>query len=84
MSTILRAKMSVDSVLSACDYLGDKQSEHIKLRAVYGQEGSSNAQWSKWTPNGSLELSITNPDAWGKVLPGQFFFIDISLAGKDD
>jgi hypothetical protein len=75
--------MSVESVLAACDHLGDKQSEQIKLRAVYGQEGSPNAQWSKWTPNGFLELSITNPGAWGKVLPGQFFFVDLTLTDRD-
>jgi hypothetical protein len=83
MSAILRCKMSVGSVKSSCDQNGDKNSEEISLQAVYGPEGSPNAQWSKWTPSAGLNIHISNPAAFGKVLPGQFFFVDLIPTDKD-
>jgi hypothetical protein len=83
MNAVLRCKMSVGSVKSSCDANGDKVAEEIALQAVYGPEGSPNAQWSKWTPSAGLTMYISNPGAFGKVLPGQFFFVDIILTDKD-
>jgi len=75
--------MSVGSVKSSCDANGDKVAEEVRLEAAYGPEGSPNAQWSKWTPAASLFMQINNPGAFGKVLPGQFFFVDIIPTDKD-
>lgn len=81
MST-LRLKMSVESVKSVCDNKGEKMQEEISLRCVYDSEGP-NKQWSKWTPNGSLAFTVSNPAAFGKVLPGQFYFVDLEACEKD-
>jgi hypothetical protein len=83
MSATLRLKMSIASVKSGCDQSGEKTSEEIALQAVYGPEGSANARWSKWTPSANLTMYVSNPDAFGKVLPGQFFFVDITPTDKD-
>lgn len=51
--------------------------EQIALAPVYGED---NKPWSKFTPCGSMQLTITNPDALGAFVPGQVYFIDISAA----
>jgi len=80
---VLRLKMFVESVKNVADNKGDKQSEEIQLRAVYGEGGSPNAQWSKWTPAGSLTMTVSNPQAFGRVLPGQFIFVDLTPTTKE-
>lgn len=84
MSAVLRLKMSVSSVKSVADSNGDKTQEEIGFNAVYSnEEGSANKQWSRWTPAASLTMSISNPLAFDKVLPGQFVFVDIIPCEKD-
>jgi hypothetical protein len=84
MDAVLRLKMSVSSVKKVCDSEGVITQEEISLMAVYSnKEGSANAQWSKWTPSASLVICISNPQAFGKVLPGQFVFVDLTPTDKD-
>lgn len=83
MDTILRLKMSVQSVKAVAGGDGQKVQEEIALAAVYGEEGSANRQWSQWTPSASLTMTVNNPAAFGKVLPGQFLFVDLIPAEKD-
>ncbi len=51
--------------------------EQITLAPVYGEE---NKPWSKFTPCGSMQLTITNPDAIGAFKPGEVYLIDIKPA----
>jgi hypothetical protein len=84
MNAVLRLKMTVNSVKSVADTNGDKTTEEIGFNAVYSNdEGSANKQWSKWTPAAGLTMTISNPQAFGKVLPGQFVFVDIIPCEKD-
>lgn len=56
-----------------------EQFETVILNAVYSSDPESeNYSWSKWTPSGMLNLTITNPDAQGKFEVGKEYFIDIS------
>lgn len=81
---VLRLKMSVNSVKRVADAEGNISQEEIGLNAVYSaKEGAANAQWSKWTPCAQLTMTISNPDAFGKVLPGQFVFVDLTPTDKD-
>lgn len=80
---MLRLKMCVNSVKRHADGNGDITQEEIQMSAVYGADGTANKQWSKWTPSGSLSFTVSNPEAFGKVLPGQFIFVDLSLTTKD-
>lgn len=81
---MLRLKMLVSSVKRVSDNEGNITSEELSLSAVYSnQVGSANAQWCKWTPIASLNFTVSNPDAFGQVLPGQFFFVDLTLTDKD-
>lgn len=46
--------------------------DSVKLRPVYG-DSEENKTWSKWTPAGSLELVIDNPEALALFDgPGEF------------
>lgn len=79
----IRAKMYVNEVKRCADSSGETSQEEIKLSAVYGKEGTANNQWSKYTPCGSLTMTISNPSAFGKLLPGQYFFVDLIPTEKD-
>ena len=91
METVLRAKMRVQSVEKTPydsydeETKGQKTEIHetVKLQAVSSNDGDVNEQWSKWTPNGELSLSISNPDACGKVQAGDYVFVDLIPCEKD-
>lgn len=83
MSAVLRLKMLVSTVKKSVDGEGNPYQEEVALSAVYGKEGSANGQWSRWTPSASLTMSISNPEAFGKVLPGSFMFVDLIPTDKD-
>jgi hypothetical protein len=83
MTAKLRLKMSIASVKSSCDQSGAKVGEEIALQAAYGPEGSANSQWSKWTPSANLTMYVTNPHAFDRVLPGQFYFVDLIPTTKE-
>lgn len=81
---VLRLKMCVNSVKTVHDNEGAAYQQELALTAVYSnKEGSANAQWSKWTPSASLTMTVSNPAAFGKVLPGQFLFVDLIPTDKD-
>lgn len=60
----------------APEIVGQKYNEQVRLDAVYGKDGSSNASWAKATPSGSVTLTIDNPAAWGHFKEGGFYFVD--------
>lgn len=74
--------MHVESVTQDLNEAGEVESELVKLSAVYGPEGSENADWAQWTPYASLELNITNPSALGKLVSGQEFYVDFTPVEK--
>jgi hypothetical protein len=81
---VLRLKMVVNSLKRHADQSGNVTQEELQLSAVYGAEGNkANEQWSKWTPSGSLQFTISNPSAFSKVMPGQFVFVDLTITDKD-
>lgn len=81
---MLRLKMVINTVARYANQSGEVESEEITASAVYSdKEGSANKQWAKWTPCGRLTFTVNNPDALGKVLPGQFFYVDLVPTDKD-
>jgi hypothetical protein len=52
----------------------------VTFNAVYGKDGSDNAQWSKWTPNGSLKMTINNEAVFDAFEPGKEYYLDITPA----
>ncbi len=51
--------------------------EEVKFAAVMGEE---NKEWSKWTPCGSLTMTINNPEALEQFKIGEFYFLDFTVA----
>ena len=80
---MVRAKMYVNSVKRHANSDGSISQEEVSLNAVYGPEGSANSKWAKYTPSGNLTMNITNQEAYGKILPGQYFFVDLTPCDKD-
>lgn len=73
-----RAKCRITGVQSS---LHPKQGDHRKvtLQPVFGAgEEDSNAQWSKFTPSGQVELTITNPEVWPDLVIGRAFYLDFT------
>jgi len=82
MSAVLRLKCQVSGVKRISYYGNSDESEELTLNAVYtGSE--ANKQWSKYTPSASLTMTISNPLAFGKALPGQYFFVDLIPTDKE-
>jgi hypothetical protein len=77
---MLRCKMRVQEVLHQKNEDGTTQQERVTLQAVYGPEGSENAQWSKWTPSATFTIHINNPEAFGKLSSGHEFYVDFTPA----
>lgn len=64
---------------SASNY-GDAKpvdTEEVKLAAV---TGPGNESWSKWTPSGRVEMTISNPEAVKQFEVGVDYFVDFSPA----
>ncbi|BCM88746.1 hypothetical protein IAD21_00588 [Abditibacteriota bacterium] len=68
MSKPFKAKLFVESVQTIYLPNGEKQGERVILRPVYSNDPQSeNYSFSKFTPQGNVELTITNPELWGNV-----------------
>lgn len=75
----VRAKMYV-SAITRYTY-GDQI--NVKLQAVTRSDGD-NKTWSAATPSGSVEMTISNKDAWPLFLEafekGQDLYLDFTVA----
>ena len=78
MEKVMRAKMKIMAVTPAYG-----NAEILKAYPVCSnmdQDGNSEDNtFSKFTPSGSLELCINNPDLMGKIKEGQTFYVDFTL-----
>lgn len=77
---VLRCKMRVSEVLHVKEADGATNQERVKLQAVYGDAGSANGDWSKWTPSATFDIYINNPKAFGQLSTGHEFFVDFTPA----
>lgn len=74
----LKAKMSVESVTKTA-YLA----EISKLRAVATSDpNNENYSYSKATPQATLEMHVTNPEAHGFFEPGAEYVVTFERAEK--
>jgi hypothetical protein len=76
----IRCKFYCSEVAKVAHYGGGNvDQERVKLIAVTA-DTPENKAWSKWTPSGSFEVLITNPEAIGKIEVGKSYFIDLTIA----
>ena len=76
----VRAKFQVVSIESVIAYGGGKQ-EVVKLGVVNDE---ANKSWSQYTPQGRIEMHITNPAAVDQLPLGKFFYVDFTEAPAVD
>lgn len=65
----VRAKFRVVSVEDT------GETKHVKLIAA---TGPGNESWSRWTPAGTIQMSITNPAASSQFKPGDDFELEFT------
>jgi hypothetical protein len=81
---MLRAKFLVEDRQETFGNDDQKVSENISMRPVYSDDpASENGQFWNATPSGSIQLFITNPDAFDKLIAGDEFYVDFSPAGSE-
>ena len=83
MATSMRAKFRITGVVK-----GGENYETVKFMPVsgdkpYGPQGESEDNtYARYTPSGSCELAITNPDLVGRFEPGETFYVDFTPADQ--
>lgn len=77
---MVRAKFQVNSVKQIVGGSGKVESIEVAMNPVYGKAGEANAQWSKYTPSGSLTMTITNEQVFDTFRPGMQFYLDLTEA----
>lgn len=50
----------------------------VKMSAVVTDRSETNKSWSKWTPSGTIEMHISNPEAFKQFELGKSYYIDFS------
>lgn len=81
----MRAKIQINSVTVTKDENDKTTHEVVKANPVsnkpFNPDGESeDNSFARWTPSGSVELTITNPDLFGKFVAGQKFYVDFTPA----
>jgi hypothetical protein len=80
----MRAKMQVTNV----QIVGEDSTnpaEILSFTAVgksepYDEAGNDeNNSYAKWTPQASLNMTVNNPDLFGKFAAGQEYYLDFTL-----
>ena len=74
---MVKAKFRVNSITIR------ENLHEVELGAVYGKDGSDNAEWSKYTPSGTIKMSITNPEAYNQFEIGREYFITFTEAKEN-
>lgn len=83
---MMRAKMQVHTVKRIVGHDGNVTGEELSFypvcgNAPFGPNGESEDNtFARYTPSGSMSLTVNNPDILGKFKPGQKFYVDFTLA----
>lgn len=74
--SVIRAKIKIDSVLE--NNLGEeKNNEQIYASAVYSPDNTTeNYEFSLATPSLSLNMVISNPMAFDRLVQGKEYYLD--------
>ncbi len=77
----VRAKFFVEDIKHQ-DIPGTEQYASITMKPVFGTygDGEVNKTWSKYTPSGHLQITITNPSAIEAFEKGKSYYLDFTPA----
>lgn len=73
----VRAKFYCTGVARQRSDGGQNDSDTVSFSAVTATENPENKTWSKYTPSGSLTMTITNPACFDTFEVGKEYFIDL-------
>jgi hypothetical protein len=82
----MRAKFKINTVTQDIGNAGNVERVHITAAPVcgdkpFGPQGESEDNtFARWSPSGELKLTITNPDLFGTLAPGQTYYLDFTKA----
>jgi len=77
---MVRAKMKVTEIVdrsSSWSSGAAQESHEVTLSPV---NDPANKTWAKYTPGGSVKLTINNPEAFEQFKIGETFFVDFTPA----
>jgi len=79
-NSMMQAKMQVHNV-KRTESAGQVIQEEINMAPVCGKPfdkdgNSEDNSFARWTPCGSLNLTISNPNLFGKIKEGQRFYLN--------
>jgi len=77
----VRAKMRCIEVSDRTSITGKAvETKFIRLQPVYGSDENdkANKEWSRWTPSGELQMTVTNPDAFNQFKLGVCYYVDLN------
>ena len=81
---IMRAKMRVNGVKLFPEGVEPHTQENLSFAAVAKSGGypidglDEDNSFAKWSPSGSLTLTVANPDLFGKFAVGDTFYVDFT------
>ena len=81
--TKARCKFRVGSVVRSVGASADSDYETIKLHAHYDPDDPEDTRFSRATPSGNLEFTLSNPNLLGKFRPGETYYLDLSPVDGD-
>lgn len=73
----IRCKMIVQEKKNQQYSAGSKPICTVRLNAV---TDDTNKTWAQYTPSGSVELQISNPEAYDAFKLGETYFVDFTVA----
>lgn len=75
---MMRAKVKVSSV-ELTEYGEVIKAAPVCGNKAFGPNGESEDNtFARFTPSGAIQLTINNPELFGKIKPGQHFYTDFT------
>lgn len=91
MNRVIRAKIKIDRITEhhntakISDNVGEKTGEQINAMAVYSEDKTTeNYSYSVATPSLSLQMYISNPNAFGILEEGKEYYLDFAPVLETD
>lgn len=78
---MVRAKFRVNEVIERrTDHDNGAPAVTVSLLPVSKSEAGENAMFGKYTPAGSINMTIYNPEASNQFEPGKSYYVDFTPA----
>ena len=74
----MRAKMVLSTITHHTPSSDDSCNVQLTFTASYA--GPDNDSWSKWTPQGEIKMTVTNPAAVEFLKIGKSYYVDFTEA----